>query len=109
MSMTLAPITRKRAQLDTLSLQISAHDLTISARPSGSCILKGMRVLIVEDDFAARQGLAELVRAWGYVAEVATDGEEALSKLASFRPSVILADLVMPRMTGLELLDRLAG
>src|SRR5262245_48520052 len=67
-----------------------------------------MRVLIVEDDYAARQGLAELVGAWGYVAEVAAEGEEALSKLASFRPSVILADLVMPRMTGLELLNKLA-
>ena len=63
-----------------------------------------MRVLIVEDDVAARRGLTELVRAWGYGAEGAADGVEALARMTSFRPSMILADLVMPRMDGLELL-----
>jgi len=66
-----------------------------------------MRVLIVEDDVSARRGLTQLVRAWGYDAEDAADGEEALSKITSFRPSLILADLVMPRTDGLELLRRL--
>jgi DNA-binding NtrC family response regulator len=66
-----------------------------------------MRVLIVEDDVSARRGLTELVRAWGYEAEGAADGEEALGRMTSFRPSMILADLVMPRMDGLELLQRL--
>ena len=35
-----------------------------------------MRVLIVEDDAAARRGLTELVRAWGYEADNAADGQE---------------------------------
>ena len=74
---------------------------------SGSCMLRRMRVLIVEDDVAARKGLTELVRAWGYEAESAVDGEDALTQMTSFRPSIILADLVMPRMDGLELLRRL--
>ena len=65
-----------------------------------------MRVLIVEDDVAARRGLTELVRAWGYEAEAAPDGEEALALITSFRPSAILADLVMPRLDGLDLLRR---
>ena len=65
-----------------------------------------MRVLIVEDDLAARRGLTELVRAWGYEAEAAPDGEEALARMTSFRPSAILADLVMPRLDGLDLLRR---
>ena len=63
-----------------------------------------MRVLIVEDDVAARRGLTELVRAWGYDAEGAADGQEGLDKITSYRPSAVLADMVMPRMDGLELL-----
>ena len=46
----------------------------------------GERVLVVEDDRAARSGLTELVRAWGYMAEDAADGEEALEKVTAFRP-----------------------
>jgi DNA-binding NtrC family response regulator len=63
------------------------------------------RVLIVEDDNAARTGLTELVRTWGFLTESAADGEEGLQKVSQFRPSIILTDLVMPRRTGLELLE----
>ena len=63
------------------------------------------RVLIVEDDNAARSGLTELVRTWGFLTDSAADGEEGLQKVSQFRPSIILTDLVMPRRTGLELLE----
>ena len=53
------------------------------------------RVLIVEDDPATRSGLTELVRAWGFTAEEAADGAEALDKVTTFRPSIIVSDLVM--------------
>src|SRR6266446_9688677 len=65
------------------------------------------RVLIVEDDAAARIGLEQLVRSWGFVAESACDGEEALEKLTTFRPAIVITDLVMPRMDGLALLRAL--
>ena len=65
------------------------------------------RVLIVEDDGATRSGLTELVRTWGFLAEAAADGEEGLEKVSSFRPSIVVSDLVMPRRTGLELLEAL--
>jgi DNA-binding NtrC family response regulator len=65
------------------------------------------RVLIVEDEPSTRLGLTELVRTWGFAAESAADGEEALHSLTSFRPSIIISDLVMPRMGGLELLKAL--
>jgi DNA-binding NtrC family response regulator len=65
------------------------------------------RVLIVEDDAAARTGLEQLLRTWGFVAESASDGEEALRKVSSFRPAIVISDLVMPRMNGLELLRAL--
>ena len=65
------------------------------------------RVLIVEDDAAARVGLEQLVRCWGFVAESAGDGEEALEKVTTFRPAIVITDLVMPRMDGLALLRAL--
>ena len=65
------------------------------------------RVLIVEDDPTTRLGLTELVRTWGFATEAAADGEEALQRITAFRPSIIISDLVMPRMGGLELLRSL--
>jgi DNA-binding NtrC family response regulator len=65
------------------------------------------RILIVEDDPPTRVGLTELVRTWGFTTEAAADGEEALQRITAFRPSVIISDLVMPRMGGLDLLRSL--
>jgi DNA-binding NtrC family response regulator len=65
------------------------------------------RVLIVEDDAAARVGLEQLVKSWGFVAESAKDGEDALAKVTAFRPAIVITDLVMPRMDGLALLRAL--
>jgi DNA-binding NtrC family response regulator len=65
------------------------------------------RVLIVEDDTSARVGLEQLVRSWGFLAESAGDGEEALQKVTSFRPAIVISDLVMPRLDGLGLLRAL--
>src|SRR5580700_4214638 len=66
------------------------------------------KVLIVEDEDNERTGLAELVTAWGYRAETARDGAEGLEKIASWSPSIIVTDMKMPRMGGLELLEKLA-
>src|SRR5688572_28178100 len=67
----------------------------------------GERVLIVEDDPSTRSGLAELVHAWGFLTDEAADGEEAMRKITTFRPAIIVSDLVMPRMGGRELLRAL--
>jgi DNA-binding NtrC family response regulator len=65
------------------------------------------RVLIVEDDDATRAGLAELVRTWGFVTDAAANGEEALKLITSFRPAIVVTDMVMPKMDGLSLLKAL--
>jgi DNA-binding NtrC family response regulator len=70
-------------------------------------VAKGARILVVEDESNERSGLAELLRAWGYDAETAADGAEAVEKVAAFSPAVILSDLRMPGMTGMELLRHL--
>ncbi len=66
------------------------------------------KVLIVEDEENERSGLAELITAWGYRTETAKDGLEGLEKAAAWSPGIVLTDLKMPRMDGMELLQRLA-
>ena len=68
---------------------------------------KGARVLVVEDDRTARDALAELIRIWGYQPETASDGLEALERMRDSHPSVLISDLQMPRMGGVELLKTL--
>ena len=65
------------------------------------------KVLIVEDEPHALTGLAELVSGWGYRTETARDGMEALEKVGSWTPGIIVTDLKMPRMDGLALLKQL--
>jgi DNA-binding NtrC family response regulator len=66
------------------------------------------RILIVEDEANERNGLAELVSSWGYRAETAADGVEALEKVGTFSPSIVITDVKMPRMDGMELVEKLA-
>ena len=65
------------------------------------------KVLIVEDEQNARTGLTELVESWGYRAESAADGAEGLERVIQWGPSIVVTDLMMPRMDGMELLSRL--
>src|SRR5258706_1907729 len=66
-----------------------------------------LRVLIVDDEASQRAGLAGMVTAWGMAADTASDGVDALEKLAKVPADVILTDLSMPGMDGFELLDKL--
>ncbi|PYP91740.1 MAG: transcriptional regulator [Candidatus Angelobacter sp. Gp1-AA117] len=66
------------------------------------------KVLIVEDEENERSGMAELVSAWGYRTETAKDGLDGLEKVATWSPGIVITDLKMPRMDGMELLQRIA-
>ena len=63
------------------------------------------RVLVVEDDPRLRSALVRLLAGWGYETEMASDGIEALERIASFHPAIVVSDLRMPRMDGLQLLS----
>ncbi|HET9180690.1 MAG TPA: sigma-54 dependent transcriptional regulator [Candidatus Angelobacter sp.] len=66
------------------------------------------KVLIVEDEENERTGLAELISAWGYRTDTAKDGLEGLEKTATWFPGIVVTDFKMPRMDGMELLQRLS-
>ena len=66
------------------------------------------KVLIVEDEPHARTGLTELVQSWGYRARGAADGMEGLEQVTAWTPSIVVTDLKMPRLDGMELLRRIA-
>ena len=61
-------------------------------------------ILVAEDTPAQRVGLQQLLKSWGFDADVAADGEEALQKVVMRPPTIVLSDMVMPRMGGLDLL-----
>jgi DNA-binding NtrC family response regulator len=65
------------------------------------------RVLIVDDEEPARQGLSELVAGWGYRTATAADGLDALERVDSFSPLVVITDVIMPKFDGFKLLSRL--
>jgi DNA-binding NtrC family response regulator len=64
------------------------------------------RILVVDDEANARTALAELLRDEGYSIETAADGFKALPKLEEFAPDLLLTDLRMPGMDGLELMRK---
>jgi len=65
------------------------------------------RILIVDDEVNARTALVELLRDEGYAVESAGDGFKAVGKLADFAPDMVLTDLKMPGMDGIELLRKI--
>lgn len=63
------------------------------------------RILIVEDDRDLNKAYCTILTREGYEVESAFDGQEALEKLKNFEPDLILLDLLMPVMGGLEFLQ----
>jgi len=68
---------------------------------------KAARVLVVDDDPEIADTMAEVLDFEGYLVAIARDGVQAMDRIPKFVPDVILLDLMMPLMTGFEVLERL--
>lgn len=66
-----------------------------------------MKILIVDDEIEVANLLAESVKLQGHEAIVAVSGAEGLALLEQIRPDAVFLDLVMPEMSGIEVLRRI--
>ncbi len=64
------------------------------------------RVLVVEDNELNLKLFCDLLRAHDFVAEPVRDGREAIDRAHDFAPDLIIMDIQMPHVTGLELIER---
>ncbi|MFA5166526.1 MAG: response regulator [Candidatus Paceibacterota bacterium] len=65
------------------------------------------KVLIIEDEEILSKLLKNKLQDEGYEAEVALDGQEGLAKAKSFKPDLILLDIIMPKVNGFEVLEKI--
>ncbi len=66
-----------------------------------------VRVLVVDDEPAYRDGLRAALGAEGFAVEVAADGEEALRMFESLSPDLVLLDVMLPRISGIDVCRRI--
>src|SRR5271155_5264964 len=81
---------------------MSDSNRTEATKPAGD------RILIVEDEENARIGYEALLRRWGYEVLGVGSAEDALARFSEFAPAVLIADVELPGMNGLDLLARLS-
>jgi DNA-binding response OmpR family regulator len=67
------------------------------------------RVLIVEDDLQTREALRQVLEREGCEIDLATDGQKAIGCLAQHRYDVILLDVVLPKISGTEVMEYIAS
>jgi two-component system, OmpR family, response regulator ResD len=84
--------------------------MSISATTATGTAGAAPRLILVVDDMPIfREPIAASLRLSGYEAVCASDGNEAIAKLADRRPDLVLLDLAMPGMDGMNVLRRLRG
>lgn len=65
------------------------------------------RVLVVDDEVSFREGLRVSLEGEGFVVELAADGEEALARYSASKPDIVLLDVMLPKMSGLDVCRRI--
>lgn len=64
-------------------------------------------ILVVEDEFDVQQVVADVLRDEGYEVHVCGNGREALEKLSEHRPDAVLMDVMLPLLSGTQVLETL--
>ena len=65
------------------------------------------KILVVEDEFGLQETLRDVFRMEGYDVRVAIDGENGYKTFLEFRPDLVFTDVVMPKMSGIELVSKI--
>jgi twitching motility two-component system response regulator PilG len=65
-------------------------------------VLRGVKVLVIDDSKTIRRSAENLLTKEGYDVITATDGFDALAKIADSRPEIIFVDIMMPRLDGYQ-------
>ncbi|GAA0376526.1 response regulator transcription factor [Paenibacillus motobuensis] len=68
-----------------------------------------IKILVVDDESSIRTAISYALRREGYEVEMAADGQEALDKVETFRPTVMVLDVMMPRVSGYDVCRKLHG
>jgi diguanylate cyclase (GGDEF)-like protein len=79
------------------------------SQPLGSQKLKGSTIVVADDDRITRELLAETLRAHGFSVEAVPDGQAAVERVARGGVDLVLLDVLMPRLSGLEACRLLKG
>ena len=66
-----------------------------------------MKILIVEDEEMIREGISDYLTDCGYETIEAADGQEALEQFSSYEVALVLLDIQMPKLNGLEVLSEI--
>ncbi|MBI3806133.1 MAG: sigma-54-dependent Fis family transcriptional regulator [Nitrospirae bacterium] len=83
---------------------MSEHD---TAGPARDVLAPAERILIVDDDPSMRTALMESVRRLGYDVQGAIDGADAVEQVSRYKPWLVVTDLKMPRLGGLDLIKEI--
>jgi two-component system, NtrC family, response regulator GlrR len=97
--MAVAPLFPMEATIERLRGRMCEEMTDSAARRDAQ------RILLADDDPDSLEGMRSLLVAWGYEVETAEDGRAALDKVGAIHPSAVITDVVMPEMSGLELLE----
>ncbi|MFL9482171.1 response regulator [Chitinophagaceae bacterium LWZ2-11] len=65
------------------------------------------KILVIEDEQYIRENIQELLQARGYEVHIAANGEEGVTEAASFKPNLIVCDIMMPKMDGYKVLENI--
>lgn len=76
-------------------------------RPGAGVAREARSVLVVDDEPSMRVALTESLRRNGYGVAQATDGQEALDRITQYKPWLVLTDMKMPRMGGIDVLKEI--
>ena len=80
---------------------------SVPGRGRLAAVSAGVRVLVVDDEPSYREGLQVALGAEGFMVDSASDGEEALAMFEALEPDIVLLDVMLPRMSGIDVCRRI--